>query len=52
MLKVNFQKSKMVLVGDVPNLEDLVAVMGCKLVALPMTYLGLRLGAKFNSKTI
>ena len=51
-LKVNLHKSKIVPVGDVPNLEELVAVLGCKLSALPMTYLGLPLGAKFNSKTI
>ena len=42
----------MVPVGDVPNLEDLVAVLGCKFAALPMIYLGLPLGAKFNSKLI
>ena len=51
-LKVNLQKSEMVPVGDVPNLEDLVAVLGCKSAALPMIYLGLPLGAKFNSKLI
>ena len=51
-LRVNLQKSEMVLVGDVPNLEDLADVLGCKLSALPMTYLGLPLGAKFNSKQI
>ncbi len=44
-LRVNLHKSEMVLVGDVPNLEELVAVLGCKLSALPMTYLGLPLGA-------
>uniref|UniRef100_A0A2N9GZ95 Reverse transcriptase zinc-binding domain-containing protein n=1 Tax=Fagus sylvatica TaxID=28930 RepID=A0A2N9GZ95_FAGSY len=42
----------MVPIGDVPNLEALVDVLGCKLSALPMTYLGLPLGAKFNSKLI
>jgi hypothetical protein len=51
-LKVNLQKSEMVPVGDVPNLEDLVAVLGCKSAALPMIYLGLPLGAKYNSKMI
>jgi hypothetical protein len=51
-LEVNLQKSKMVSVGDVHNLEDLVAVLGCKSAALPMIYLGLPLGAKFNSKLI
>ena len=42
----------MVPVGDVPNLEALVDVLGCKLSILPMTYLGLPLEAKFNSKLI
>jgi hypothetical protein len=51
-LKVNLQKSEMVPVGDVPNLAELVAVLGCKSAALPMIYLGLPLGAKFNSKLI
>jgi hypothetical protein len=51
-LRVNLQKSEMVPVGYVPNLEALVDVLGCKLSALPMTYLRLPLGAKFNSKMI
>ena len=51
-LWVNLQKLEMIPVGDVPNLEALVDVLGCKLSALPMTYLGLPLRAKFNSKMI
>ncbi len=51
-LKVNLGKSEMVPVGEVPNMEGLVEVLGCHLISLPMTYLGLLLGAKFNSKTI
>ena len=51
-LRANLQKSEMVPVGDVPNLEALVDVLGCKLSALPMTYLRLPLGTKFNSKMI
>ena len=51
-LRVNLQQLEMVPVGDVPNLEALVDVLGCKLSALPMTYLELPLGAKFNSKMI
>ena len=43
-LLVNLQKSEMVPVGDVPNLEALVDVLGCKLSALPMTYLDLPFG--------
>uniref|UniRef100_A0A2N9HBE7 Reverse transcriptase domain-containing protein n=1 Tax=Fagus sylvatica TaxID=28930 RepID=A0A2N9HBE7_FAGSY len=51
-LRVNLHKSEMVPVGDVPNLEELVAVLSCKLSARPMTYLGIPLGTKFNFKTI
>jgi hypothetical protein len=47
-LRVNLHKSEIVPVGEVSNLEEIVAVMGCQLSALPMTYLGLPLGAKLN----
>ena len=39
-LKINLNKSEMVPVGKVPNLEDLAGIMGCKIIQLPMTYLG------------
>ena len=42
----------MVLVEEVPNLEDLVQILGCKIVSLPMKYLGLPLGATFKAKLI
>ena len=42
----------MYLVGTVPNIEELVEILGCKISALPITYLGLPLGAKFNSTSI
>ncbi len=45
-------KSEMVLVENVPNLGELVVLLGCKISALPMNYLGLPLGAKFNSTSI
>ena len=51
-LKVNLAKSEMVPVGVVPNLGSLVELMGCNIRSLPITYLGLPLGANFNSKTI
>ncbi|GMY20058.1 NADH--cytochrome b5 reductase 1-like [Fagus crenata] len=38
----------MVPVGCVPDLENLAGIMGCKTAQLPMNYLGLPLGAKFN----
>ena len=51
-LKVNLGKSEMVPVGVVPNLEELVEILGFRPRSLPMTYLGLPLGAKFNLKII
>ena len=35
-LRVNLSKSEMVPVGNVPNLGELVALLGCKILALPM----------------
>ena len=51
-LKVNLGKSELVAVGAVPNMDLLVAVLGCKQGSLPMKYLGLPLGAKFKDKLI
>ena len=51
-LKINFNKSEMVPVGNVPDLKDLAGIMGCKIIQIPMTYLGLPLGANFKSKSI
>ncbi len=38
--------------GTVPEVEDLAAVLGCKVATLPMSYLGLPLGSSFKEKTI
>uniref|UniRef100_A0A2N9I5C4 Reverse transcriptase domain-containing protein n=1 Tax=Fagus sylvatica TaxID=28930 RepID=A0A2N9I5C4_FAGSY len=51
-LRVNLGKSELVQVGEVPFLEELADIMGCKTSTLPMKYLGLPLGAKFKSKDI
>uniref|UniRef100_A0A2N9FD14 Splicing factor YJU2 n=1 Tax=Fagus sylvatica TaxID=28930 RepID=A0A2N9FD14_FAGSY len=51
-LKINLGKSEMVSVGDVPNLADLAAILGCHCASLPMKYLGLPLGAKFKETNI
>ena len=42
-LKVNLGKSELVVVGAVPNMDLLMAVLGCKQGFLPMKYLGLPL---------
>ena len=38
--------------GTVLDVENLAAVLGCKVAALPMSYLRLPLGASFKDKTI
>lgn len=42
-MKINFGKSKLVLVGDALNVEALAGIFRCKVAKLPMTYLGLSL---------
>ena len=51
-LKINLGKSELVPVGAVPNLHELVEILGCRESALPLKYLGLPLGATFKDKTI
>ncbi len=46
---INLEKSKLVPMGDVANIEDLVGLLDCKTNALPMKYMGLPLGARFKS---
>ena len=45
-------KSELVPVGDVLNMDELVAILGCRQSSVPMTYLGLPLGAKFKDRAI
>ena len=47
-LRINFGKSKSVLVEVVHNLDVLVGLLGCKQSSLTLKYLGLSLGAKFE----
>ena len=51
-LKINLGKSKLVPIRDVPDLHELVEILGCRESALPLKYLGLLLGASFKDKTI
>ena len=51
-LKINFWKSDLVPVGDVLDVESLAGILRCKVAMLPMTYLGLPLGATFKLKAI
>lgn len=51
-LPINLGKSKLFQVGDVPNIDSLAWILGCKIGFLPSSYLGLPLGAKFKSKAM
>ena len=46
--KVNIGKSEIVPVGVVGSLNTLACVLGCNVGRLPMTYLGMPLGAHFR----
>ena len=47
-LKVNMDKSELILVGSVENVEELASDLGCKVGSLPSTYIGMLLGAPFK----
>ncbi len=51
-LKINLSKSDLVPVGHVPNVTELASILGCRVSAFSLTYLGLPLGATFKRKTI
>ena len=48
-LKVNMEKSVILPVGVVENVEQLAHELGCKVGALPSTYIGLPLGARHHA---
>ncbi|RVW90151.1 Transposon TX1 uncharacterized 149 kDa protein [Vitis vinifera] len=48
-LKVNRDKSEVILIGRVDYLENIISVLGCRIRNLPSSYLGLPLGAPFKS---
>lgn len=51
-LKVNWSKSTISPVGYVPEVEEMVSVIGCDVLPLPIEYLRFPLGAKSSSKSI
>jgi hypothetical protein len=51
-LKINLGKSKLVPIGEVDDVESLAHILGCRIGSLPMSYLGLPLGALFKSLSI
>jgi len=51
-LRINLGKSKLVPIGEVEDVESLAHILGCRIGSLPMTYLGMPLGASFKSISI
>ena len=51
-LRINLEKSELILVVRVENIDDLAMDFGCRVGSLLSTYLGLPLGASFKSVTI
>ena len=45
-------KSEMVPIGEVNNVHALAEILGCRVGAPPMTYLGMLLGASHKSPSI
>ena len=48
-LRINLEKSELIPMGRVHNIEDLTLKLGCKVDGFPSRYLGLLLGAPFKS---
>ena len=51
-LKVNLDKSEIISVGRVENVEDLTLEFGCKVSTLPSSYFGFPLGALFQEVAV
>ena len=51
-LKVNLEKSELIPMGRVNDIEDLALELGCKVGGLLSSYLGLPLGAPFKSEVV
>ena len=51
-LRINMEKSSIILMGRVENVESLAREVGCKVGELPMTYLGLLLGANHKMESV
>lgn len=51
-LRINLGKSEIVPIGGVEDVERLANLLGCRVASLPMTYLGLPLGASYKSTSI
>ena len=47
-LKIDLEKSLILPIGNVENLDELAFELGCRIGAIPSTYLGLPLGMRHN----
>jgi len=51
-LRINLGKSEIVPIGEIEDVEGLAQLLGCRVASLPMTYLGLLLGASYKAVSI
>jgi hypothetical protein len=51
-LRINLGKLEIVPIGEVKDVEQLAQLLGCQVASLPMTYLGLLLGASYTTISI
>lgn len=51
-LKPNLPKLELVLMENVPKVDSMASLLGCKVSSLPMKYVGLPLGATLKAKSI
>ena len=51
-LKINALKSEIVPMREVPNIHILAEILGCRIGSLPMTHLGMPLGASHKSPIV
>ena len=51
-LRINLNKSEIIPVGNIKNVEVVASGLECKVGALPSSYLGLPLGAPHNSLAV
>ena len=51
-LRINLEKSELIPVGRVHDIEDLALELGCRVGGLPFCYLGLPLGAFFKLEAV
>ncbi|RVW23944.1 LINE-1 retrotransposable element ORF2 protein [Vitis vinifera] len=51
-LRINLEKSEIIPVGEVEEMEEMAAELGCKVGSMPSVYLGLPLGAPNKSTAV